>query len=182
MLDVIFAVGAALYLKSKQLSEKREREYARLEREKRAYMQRLAQQKRRHDEYAFYQEQIHAHHSAVQVANAMYKLYQQGKEMENSVSQQLKNQGQVIADLKQQRAMASGENKRVIVEQLQQVREIFQRLKDELNTHRQDNQVLLADVRALNAKAREHKEFIRLNTGRFGREWYARLEQRKNER
>lgn len=178
MLAEFLIIGAALYLKSNQLRKKREYEYERFNRERVHYERQLAHRQKNQEDYLHYKHHIALHHAATQTANQMYQLYQQDKKHQQDVYQHLRTIGQEIAKLKTKRETAKGTEKQNIRMLLQQARDLHTQLKAELEVLKQATQNSLQQVRELNEKTHEHKEYIRLNTGRFGQQWYNRLQQR----
>ena len=99
--------------------------------------------------------------------------------MLNGLYTQLKCSGETIGQLKQQREEASGAEKEQIQQMLRQQRDIHAQIKTAIDGYKAESESFLKDLRSLNEATAQLKQHIRLHTGKPGREWFARLEQRR---
>lgn len=119
------------------------------------------------------------HHASKQTADQAFELYKDTKKVLNGLYVQLKCSGEKIGLLKQQRQDATGSEKVQIQQILKQQRDIHVQIKSAIEGYKAESESFLQEVRALNETTAQLKQHIRLNTGKPGREWFARLEQRR---
>ena len=119
------------------------------------------------------------HHASKQTADQAFELYKGTKTVLKGLYAQLKCSGEQIGQLKQQRQTLTGQDKVQVQEMLQQQREIHAQIKAAIETYKVESEFFLQELRALNEATAQLKQHIRLNTGQSGREWFARLEQRR---
>ena len=121
-----------------------------------------------------YYKHIELHYQAVQTANACYEIYNQHKQILNMLYKKKKELGICIRNLKEQRNHATAPDKKVIINNLQIIRQYFQEVKDEIEKVKQEKEKQLQQVRQLNQATREFKLYIKDNCGKKGRDWYQR--------
>jgi chromosome segregation ATPase len=183
MLAGAVAIGAAvLYL----LDSETKSQHERWELKRRQVHRETAQQREKIQaalkntaEYQEYKKYIEMHHSSKQTADQSFELYTGTKKVLNGLYSQLKSSGETIGQLKQQRQEALGADKEHIQQVLKQQRDIHTQIKIAIEAYKADLESFLQEVRSLNEATAQLKQHIRLNTGKAGREWYARLEQRR---
>lgn len=175
----VLMVATGLYVDSIKARKKRDKAYHQLQQDKQRYEQKIQQCQYHQDLYLRYQEHIQQHHAAVQIANQMYEVYLADKASLHQVQRQMYKINLAIKKLKRQCLQATFTERHNILANLAQAREIYTKLDYEKVIYTKVVEQRLTEVRALNQKTKEHKEYIRLNTGRFGKNWYLRLEQRQ---
>lgn len=177
------AIGAAvLYL----LDAETQSQHDRWERKRSQVRRETAQQREKIQaalkstaEYQEYKKYIEMHHASKQTADQAFELYASTKKVLNGLYTQLKCSGETIGQLKEQRQQAFGTEKEHIQQMLKQQREIHAQIKAAIETYKVESENFLQELRALNEATAQLKQHIRLNTGKPGREWFARLEQRR---
>lgn len=177
----IVMVATGLYVDSIKTRKKRDKAYHQLQQDKQRYEQRIQQRQHHQDLYLHYQEHIHQHYAAVQIANQMYDVYLADKASLQQIQKHMQKINNVIKRLKQQCLQDDSTERGDILNNLAKAREIYTKLNHEKKVYIKLVEQRLAEVRALNQKTKEHKEYIRLNTGQFGQNWYLRLEQRQKD-
>ncbi len=182
----IAIVGGYLWLSSKENSARKSyyRASERLSRETKE-RQRDIECVMRNNEYSRdFEKHIVLYKASVQSANACFKTYEQQKQLVKTCQSRLQEFGNRIGELKKQRdelktRKAKGDKSAVaplkaIYDELQQTRDFFTQVKEELATLRKVKKSLLTDVRELNKSTHKFKLYIRDNCGRGGRIWYER--------
>lgn len=186
MLQVLAAtalVGAAILYrldaKTKSEHERWERKRGQLRRESAQQRARIQTALKNTAEYQEYKKYIEMHHASKQTADQAFELYASTKKVLNGLYEQLKLSGKEIAVLKQKRQNAVGTEKKQLHEMLKQQRDVHAQITEAIASHKADREGFLQELRALNEATAQLKQYIRLNTGKPGREWFARLEQRR---
>ena len=177
------AIGAAvLYL----LDAETQSQHDRWERKRSQVRRETAQQREKIQaalkstaEYQEYKKYIEMHHASKQTADQAFELYASTKKVLNGLYTQLKCSGETIGQLKQQRQEALGTEKEQIQQMLKQQRDIHTQIKTAIDGYKAERESFLKDLRSLNEATAQLKQHIRLHTGKPGREWFARLEQRR---
>ena len=130
--------------------------------------------------YQQYKQYIEMHYASVQTANQAFELYASAKHVLDQLYNQLNISGEQIMLLKQQRQQQQGTDHRETTHQsLQQQYDIHRELKLSIEAYKQQKNAYYLDIKKLNDATSELKQYIRQNTGEAGREWYARLQQRR---
>lgn len=176
------AVGAVLYLldsETKSQHERWQRKSKQLSRETAAQRARIQAAIQNSAEYQEYRKYVEMHQASKQTADQAFELYKGSKTVLKGLYAQLKCSGEQIGQLKQQRQTLTGQDKVQVQEMLQQQREIHAQIKAAIETYKVESENFLQEVRALNEATAQLKQYIRFNTGKLGREWFARLEQRR---
>lgn len=186
MLQIIAAtalVGVAILYRldaeTKSQHERWERKRGQLRRESAQQRARIETALKNTAEYQQYKKHVEMHHASKQTADQAFELYASTKKVLNGLYEQLKLSGEEIAVLKQQRQDAVGVEKEQIQQALKQQRAIHTQIKEAIVGHKAEREIFLQELRALNEATAQLKQHIRLNTGKPGREWFARLEQRR---
>lgn len=126
-----------------------------------------------------YYQHIELHHASVQTADACHKLYEDHKKLFKMIANREKLLGEQIGKLKQQRDLATGTEKQAIREQLTQTRDFLAQAKSQRQALFNEKSRLLEQLRTINQQTRDLKIYIGQHCGQKGRDWYARIEQRK---
>ena len=133
----------------------------------------------RNTAYQEYRQYIEMHHASVQTANQAHELYASAKHVIDQLYQQLKISGEQIMQLKQQRNCLDGAIRQNTHQSLKMQYQIHDELKKAIAAYKQQKEAYYQDLKQLNEATADLKQYIRHNTGKMGREWYARLEQRR---
>lgn len=177
------AIGMGVLALLSREAESSHRQYAaacdRLQRDtqhqKKLIKQSLRQAKQQSDFYA----KIALHHASMQVANQSYALYQHAKTVRHELYEQLRWSGGQIGQLKAARDAVVGAARQSYRDALQRQYDLHAEIKQAIAAYDQQIAEQLEELRELNAHTAELKYDIRDHTGRFGREWYERLEERR---
>lgn len=143
--------------------------------QKKLIKQSLKQARHQSDFYA----KVALHHASMQVANQSYELYQHAKTVRQELYTQLRWSGEHIGQLKVARDAAVGAARQSYREALQRQYDLHAEIKQGIAAYDQQIAQQLDELRELNAHTAELKYDIRDHTGKFGREWYERLEDRR---
>ena len=129
--------------------------------------------------YQEYRQYIEMHYASVQTANQAYALYASAKHVIDQLYKQLNISGEQIMLLKQQRQQQQGTDREATHQSLQHQYDIHRELKQSIEAYKQQKNAYYLDIKKLNEATSELKQYIRNNTGKPGREWYERLQQRR---
>ena len=181
-LGAVVLGGAVLALLDRETRDQHER-FQRKERQLRLETaeQRVRIQKamQRSAAYLEYKQYIEMHYNSVQTANQAFELYTSAKNVINQLSTQLKFSGDQIQQLKHQRNQLQRVEREVVHQQLQTQYLIHKELKQSIQDYKIQKDNYYLEIKKLNEETAQLKQYIRLNTGKMGQEWYARLEQRR---
>ncbi|MFW3963832.1 hypothetical protein [Acinetobacter radioresistens] len=181
-LGAVVLGGAVLALLDRETRDQHER-FQRKERqlrletaEQRARIQKAMQ---RSAAYLEYKQYIEMHYNSVQTANQAFELYTSAKNVINQLYTQLKFSSEQIQQLKHQRNQLQRVEREVVHQQLQSQYLIHKELKQSIQDYKVQKDNYYLEIKKLNEETAQLKQYIRLNTGKMGQEWYARLEQRR---
>ena len=129
---------------------------------------------------------VDLHFSSMKVADAAYQLLEDARNSFAGMSKMLK------ASKEQRAALQAKLEKRKInndrgairetIEELKMIHDLRKNVFADRDKVKEQREAFLDEVRRLNNQTRELKEFIRDRCGYKGREWYNRLEARKQAR
>ncbi len=183
----VVAVGAAAYLineldnevssSKKRWEEKKEEVEKSLDWHKQNIESHLREAKNTCD----FHELTSVHYSSFKVADEAYKLLKDAKITLDGINKALKNAKLQRDKLKLNRSkLSSKEEKKKLTEEINSLIELRKQLflqKDEITSQREH---FNDQVTKFNHRTRELKLLIRDKTGSRGKEWYEKLEERKN--
>lgn len=173
------AVLALLDGETRVQHQRFQRKEGQLRRETQQYREKIQQAMQHSDAYQEYKRYIEMHYASVQTANQAFELYASAKHVINQLYQQLQMSGAQIQQLKVQRDGCTGEAREMIRLQLHTQREIHEEIKQSIAAYKAQKQSYYQEIKQLNEATAQLKQYIRLNTGNAGRQWYERLEQRR---
>jgi len=128
---------------------------------------------------------INLHYSPMMCANSAYKLLDDARDSLSGINKMLKKSKMEKKKLQKEIDSATEERswalKRELIEKIKMVNELRRGLFDEREKLIQQKENFLHEVRRLNKQTRKLKEYIRDRCGEKGRNWYARLEERKRQ-
>lgn len=182
VLGALVIGGLALALLDRETQNQHDRwqrKHSQLRRETAQQRERLQRAMQNSQDYQEYKQYIEMHYASVLTANQAFELYQSAKHVLDSLYQQLKNSGEQIQDFKSRRQQQQGTERETTHQLLQQQYEVHKQIKEAIEGYKTQKDQYFVDVRALNEATAQLKQHIRLNTGKAGREWYQRLEQRR---
>ena len=182
LLGAVIIGGLALALLDRETQNQHDRwqsKQSQLRRETAQQRERPQRAMQNSQDYQEYKEYIELHYASVLTANQAFDLYQSAKHVLDSLYKQLKNSGEHIQLLKEQRQKLQGNEREVTHQMLKQQYELHTQLKVAIEGYKTQKDLYLTDVRSLNEATAQLKQHIRLYTGKAGREWYQRLEQRR---
>lgn len=172
-------VLALLDSETRQQHERFQRKESQLRRETARQRANIQAAIARNAAYQEYRQYIEMHYASVQTANQAHALYADAKHVINQLYAQLKISGEQIMQLKQQRHNLQCEERQEIHQSLQAQYQIHEEIKKSITSYKQQKEAYYQDLKKINEATAELKQYIRQHTGQMGREWYARLEQRR---
>lgn len=127
-----------------------------------------------------YHRLVELHYSSVKIADEAYSLLQNVTTTIFSINKTLHESKINIGDLVRKRSVTLDKQEReTITNEIQEIKDFRHKLfseRDELVAQKEN---FLSEVRKFNNQTHMLKERIRDNTGQKGRDWYSRLESRK---
>lgn len=138
--------------------------------------------KRAQESYNFH-HLVGLHHASVQAANSAYQLLNDASSSFNGMSKMLmqakEQRSQLQAELEYAKLSQDRQAVHETIEQLKLIHQLRTQIFEDRKQVQQQQASLLAEVRRLNQQTAELKKSIRDHCGEYGREWYQRLETRK---
>lgn len=189
----IGVVGLGLELLSQSVSEDERRARRNWER-KRVQVERSLEEHQRHVETHLYQAQnsydfrflTDLHYSSVKVADVAYQSFNDARLSLTGINKMLGSAKQQRTQLQQTLELAKANKDKVLIhdtiEQLKIINELRKSLFDDREKVQQQLNDLLAKVKQLNNRTKELKDLINNRCGIKGREWYNRIEARKQQK
>lgn len=177
----VAAVGVVAWLSSEE-NDARNEYYAkseRLEKETKARQRELKTLQANKALARDFYKHIELHHASVKTANACFELYDEHKRLVKLIGNRESLLREQIIALKKQRDSLPYHQQTHIREQLTATRHYLTEAKQQRLQLGQEKSQLLEKLRTINEQTRELKQYIGQHCGQKGRDWYAKIEQRK---
>lgn len=181
VIGAVAAVGVVAWLSSEEQSAcaSYHASSRRLSEETAQRQQQIAERRANYEKNQDFYEHINLHHTSHMTANALYESLTDHKKIVAIFREKKNKFGRCIGELKKQRDKATGIQKQQIRQELQQMRDQFNKAKDQLIILAKEKERKLAEIRQINQATREYKIHIRDHCGQKGCDWYERGVERK---
>lgn len=177
----VAAVGVLAWLSDKENNARRTY-YAnseRLTKETHSRQQDLANLRQNKALASDFYRHIELHYASVKTANACFELYDEHKQIVKLIGNRESMLREQIIALKKQRDSLPYHQQTQIREQLTAIRQYLAEAKQQRLQLGQEKSQLLEQLRLINEQTRELKQYIGQHCGQKGRNWYAKIEQKK---